>query len=127
MKIQHNLPILIILLSAPSRAPQNVSIKSKESHDQLELSWDLVSLEFVHGDLKGYKILYTYVSTGGRTIGIPVRKEAKTHPYQRKLVLKNLVSNSVYTLEILAVNEYGDGIKSSAVIGGLYSLMIYLP
>ena len=106
------------LLLAPSRAPQNATVKNKASHDRLEVSWNSVPLEFVHGDLKGYKVFYTLASTGGKIISPVKKREVKTHPYERKAVLKNLVPNSVYKLQILAINEHGEGIKSKAISGG---------
>ena len=78
-----------------------------------------MSLEFIHGDFKGYKILYTCISTDGKAISPVSKKEVKTHPYQRKLVLRNLVPNSVYMFQVLAMNEHGDGERSKPIYGGL--------
>ena len=104
----------------PTKSPSNLKVRNKTSHNSIDAEWDYLSLEYVHGDLKGYKVLYKPVEIDSSIVISGTWKEVVVHPFRRKTTLTGLTSNSKYLVQVLAMNEYGDGIGSSHIQGGMW-------
>ena len=109
--------------SAPTKAPGNISIDSYIGHNLLEVNWGHIASEYLHGDLKGYKVTYTLAKTGVTTI-IAAAKYKIVHPSLTKVTLTNLQPNSVYAVMVLAFNDEGDGVQSSSYSGCKYNVVL---
>ena len=103
---------------APSQAPPNIRILSKITHNTLKVSWDSIPQEYVHGDLKGYKVHYKRSMQSDKPFSPDSFEIETTHPFETAVTLKNLIPNSKYRVFVLASNENGDGVQSLEVIGG---------
>ena len=103
----------------PTKSPSNLKVHNKTSHNSINIEWDYLPLEYVYGDLKGYKVLYKLVEIDSTTVISSTYKEVIVHPFIRKTTLAGLTSNSKYLVQVLAMNEYGDGVGSSYIQGGM--------
>ena len=108
-----------ILLAAPSKSPENVTINDKTSHNQLGLSWNSITPAYVHGDLLGYKVLYTLTKIAGNAIVVQTTKVKIVHPSLNTVIITGLEANAQYSFQVLAFNAYGDGVASAKDYGGM--------
>ena len=104
---------------APTRPPPNFKVISRTSHDFISLEWNYLSLEYVHGDLKGYKVIYRALVIDSQNVLSPKYDFVVVHPFKRKLTIGGLHSNSKYSFQLLAMNEHGDGVASHEIQGGM--------
>lgn len=107
-----------ILLLAPTQAPDNVTVDSLIGHKTLKVTWKHIALQYVHGDLTGYKVIYTLKKIAGRVIIQTVTKIKIVHPSVVEVLLTDLEPNAIYDVHVLAFNNHGDGKMSNSVIGG---------
>ena len=87
-------------------------------HDTMRITWSHIKLQYVHGDLQGYKITFKLLKIGGQSIVTAKPSIKIIHPSKVETTLTGLEANSKYVIAILAYNEYGNGISSSAMVGG---------
>ena len=96
----------------------------------MNVSWKPPDAEYIHGDLKGYKIIYKLKKTSGKTIVVEETKTITVHPSLNKVKLTDLQSNSQYQVFVQAFNEIGDGVISGGYFGGnpreIFLLLYYL-
>lgn len=104
---------------APSKAPENVTVQSFMAHDTMRITWKQIESQYVHGDLKGYKIISKLLKIGGQSKVTAKSRVKMIHPSMVETTLTGLEANSKYSIVILAYNEYGDGITSSEIVGGM--------
>ena len=106
----------LICFLVPTAAPSNVKVLDGRNHDRLFVQWDPIPPNHINGDLGGYKVLYSLLSD----TAVVSQKSFKisTHPSVNSATLTDLLSGSVYSIEVLAYNEVGDGIKSKSLRGG---------
>ena len=109
---------------APSKAPENVTIHSFMGHDTMRITWSHIKSQYVHGDLQGYKITFKLLKIGGQSIVTAKHSMKIIHPSKVETALTGLEANSEYAIAILAYNEYGNGITSSAMVGGRLNTQI---
>lgn len=89
------------------------------AHDTMRITWKQIESQYVHGDLKGYKIISKLLKIGGQSKVTAKSRVKMIHPSMVETTLTGLEANSKYSIVILAYNEYGDGITSSEIVGGM--------
>ena len=114
-----------VLLAAPSRSPENVTIDDKTSHNQLRLSWNRILPTYVHGDLLGYKVLYTLTKIAGNAVVVQTTKVKTMHPSLNTVIINGLKANAQYSIQVLAFNAYGDGVASDKSYGGMGAELLF--
>ena len=112
-----------VLFLAPTRAPENLTVVSFIGHEQLKITWNHIKLQYVHGDLKGYKIIYTLKKVAGKVIIQEVKQIKIVHPSVAQVLLTDLEPNAQYDVRVLAFNDYGEGKMSNSTIGGISRLI----
>eukprot|EP00794_Sanderia_malayensis_P015286 gene15286-16863_t len=105
------------LASVPSRAPSNVRVHSKIDYKSIDVTWTPISMDYVHGDLKGYKVVYKLVKAAETDVIASSVVTRLVHPSLARVTLPNLQPNAKYAIRVLAVNEHGDGVSSSKFYG----------
>ncbi|RMX41265.1 hypothetical protein pdam_00012375, partial [Pocillopora damicornis] len=93
----------------PSRPPQNLWANNISS-TALNITWNPVPTGFVHGILRGYRVLYKETnkpSAPFTKITVP--------PRVRKIVLKDLKKFTNYSIMVLAFTIKGDGAQSPTI------------
>ena len=76
-------------------------------------------LAYVHGDLLGYKVLYTLTKIAGSAIVVQTTKVKTVHPSLNTVIITGLEANAQYSFQVLAFNAYGDGVSSKKYYGGM--------
>ena len=91
---------------------------NKTSTDKINVQFTSIPVNKIHGYLKGYRIEYRLHVTGtGSKLNNPILF-VMVNPYKKSVTLKQLMPNSVYTVQVMAVNEHGAGVKSQVIYGG---------
>lgn len=97
--------------AAPSRAPTILRVSTTRGTSKIFVSWRPVPSSFVHGQLRGFRILIVKLDTS--------RFEKQivnlTNPNATSVELTNLEPLTNYSLSVLAFNENGDGPPGRAV------------
>ena len=106
------------IYTAPSQPPPDVNVGTIKQHGMIQVSWNQIPSRFIHGDLIGYKVLYTAVKIGSKDIPAKSTQVITTHPKVTNVTLLKLPPNTVYRIEVLAINENGDGKKSEGFLQG---------
>uniref|UniRef100_A0A7M5X8J7 Uncharacterized protein n=2 Tax=Clytia hemisphaerica TaxID=252671 RepID=A0A7M5X8J7_9CNID len=101
--------------SAPTAAPQNIYISSIKTHTQLTMHWSPPPADQIHGDLLSYKIKVFPIKSGADVYINPKVDVYDLHPSLNSLTLKFLDSNTFYNFEIMAVNQFGEGVSDQVV------------
>ena len=86
---------------------------------RIELSWQPVLQEFVHGHLLGYKVQYQLTKESGRTKANQVERVFKLGPSAGIYVVERLKAFAVYRFRVAAFNSKGTGAFSEYVEAGL--------
>ena len=110
---------------APSKAPEKITIDSLISHNSIHVSWQALDAAYIHGDLKGYKVLYSLKRIGGKAMVIEKTETVDVHPSLNKIKLNGLQSNAQYKIQVQAFNENGEGAMSKAYFGGKFVILPY--
>jgi hypothetical protein len=100
--------IKMVIFSAPSRAPVIVQVHAT-GPSKISLAWRPVPLPFIHGQLRGFRILINKLGQEGEQIENTTRPDVKSIEYDNLQPLTN------YSLSVLAFNENGDGPSSCSV------------
>ena len=88
-------------------------------HDKIRVSWGHILPKYVHGDLLGYKVVYTLIKIAGKTI-VQSKTDVKVvHPSITNVTIAGLQANAQYVFQILAFNAYGDGVRTTISYGGV--------
>ncbi|XP_066928820.1 uncharacterized protein [Clytia hemisphaerica] len=101
--------------SAPSAPPANIYISSIKTHTQLTVHWSSPPADQIHGDLLSYKIKVFPIKSGANVYINPKVDVYDLHPSLNSLTLKFLDSNTFYNFEIMAVNQFGEGVSDQVV------------
>lgn len=104
---------LCYVLIAPSAPPQNISVDVIKTHNTLTLRWLMPPSDKIHGDLTGYKIMYTMRNRGTTLITDASTDHVVVHPSFTEYTLSSLSPNTKYEIDILAMNEVGDGVSAT--------------
>ncbi|XP_057300471.1 uncharacterized protein LOC130632586 isoform X2 [Hydractinia symbiolongicarpus] len=99
--------------SPPSAPPQNISVDVIKTHNTLTLRWLMPPSDKIHGDLTGYKIMYTMRNRGTTLITDASTDHVVVHPSFTEYTLRSLSPNTKYEIDILAMNEVGDGVSAT--------------
>ena len=105
----HSLEMKLPLSSVPSRPPQNLWANNISS-TALNITWNPVPTGFVHGILRGYRVLYKETnkpSAPYTKITVPSRV--------RNIVIKDLKKFTNYSIMVLAFTIKGDGAQSPTI------------
>ena len=81
-------------------------------------------MDFIHGILKGYRIEYRAIKIGFEWKSNSPIQHVMVNPFYIKTTIKNLLPNTVYEIQVMAVNEHGIGAKSHIFYGGNIFLLI---
>ena len=95
--------IFILIIIAPTSSPPNFIAMKNRTHDSLDVRWKPLATQTTRGDLTGYKL--TWFRKGGDSH----KASVTLHPSLTKYHLKSLQANTLYTLQLQAVNENGEG------------------
>ena len=105
--------------TAPSVAPGNATCLNNTSPNSITVTYDPVPLDFIHGILKGYRIEYRAIKVGYNWESSKYSVQfVMVNPFYIKTTIKNLMPNTVYEIQVMAVNEHGIGVKSQVFYGG---------
>ena len=104
---------------APSAPPENIYISSIKTHTQLTIHWSPPPPDKIHGDLLSYKIKVFPIKSGADVYIDPKVDVYDLHPSLNSLTLKFLDANTFYDFEIMAVNQFGEGV-SEKIVGSEY-------
>ena len=110
---------------APSKAPEKITIDSLISHNSIHVSWQALDAAYIHGDLKGYKVLYSLNRIGGKVMVLEKTETVDVHPSLNEVKLSGLQANAQYKIQVQAFNEIGNGAMSNAYFGGKVILLPY--
>ena len=99
--------------------PANILCTNKTSVNSINISFNAVPLKYIHGYLKGYRIQYRLLRIGLSKTTQSSTKSILISPFKNKWTLSSLSSNSVYAIQVMAVNEHGDGVKSPITYAGV--------
>ena len=89
------------------------------------MSWQALDTAYIHGDLKGYRVLYSLKKVGGKTVVIEETKTIILHPSLTAINLTGLQTNAQYQIQVQAFNENGNGAMSKAHFGGKATLLSF--
>ncbi|XP_066925678.1 uncharacterized protein [Clytia hemisphaerica] len=101
--------------SAPSAPPQNIYISSIKTQSQLTIHWSPPPPDRIHGDLLAYKLKVFAMKTGADVYIDPKVDVYDLHPGFTSYTLRFLTTNTFYSFEILAVNQFGEGVSDEVV------------
>lgn len=102
-------PNTFLFLAVPSLPPQNLWANNISS-TALRVTWNPVPTGFVHGILRGYKLLYRKCSE----VSVPYREIALS-PAHRFKEIDDLQKFTYYEIRILAFTIKGNGAQSPQV------------
>ena len=111
-------------MTAPSVAPGNATCWNKTSPNKITVAYDSVPMDLIHGILKGYRIEYRVIKIGYEWKSNYPLQYVMVNPFYIKTTIKNLLPNTVYEIQVMAVNEYGIGAKSHIFYGGNLFVLI---
>ena len=101
-------------------APANATCWNKASPNSITVAYDPVPLAFIHGILKGYRIEYRVTKIGYEWKSNYGVQSMMVNPFHIRATIKNLSPNTVYEIQVMAVNEHGIGVKSQVLYGGIH-------
>ena len=111
-------------VTAPSVAPENATCWNKTSPNKITIAYDPVPMDFIHGILKGYRIEYRAIKIGFEWKSNYPLQHVMVSPFYIKTTIRNLSPNTVYEIQVMAVNEHGIGAKSQIFYGGNLFLLV---
>jgi hypothetical protein len=119
LNIFKNISVLV-----PSRAPTNLRVVNRTSSTSLQLSWDPVSQDYIHGILTGYTVRYQAIEEGAGVRITESRFSTLNVPaHVNSVEIRNLASYTRYKLTMFAKTKVGNGVFSKAVVGGMLKLV----
>lgn len=95
--------------TTPTSPPQNFTIHTVKSHESFFLSWEMPPLHDIHGDLLSYKISYKEFRVDSTLLEDTTDETLLLHSFVTNTTLTRLSPNTEYSVQVLAVNQYGDG------------------
>lgn len=109
--------ILYLSYLVPSKAPVNVTAMNFTSHRSINVSWHPIPHGFVHGILRGYRVLYKKVMVQDEEwSGIQVNYTVG--PQNLSTMIEELDNYAVYQIQVLGFTIKGDGVISQPVYAG---------
>ncbi|XP_022795623.1 uncharacterized protein LOC111334195 isoform X1 [Stylophora pistillata] len=101
----------------PSQSPVNVQAMNKTSPTKIQVQWKPIPDTFyVHGILRGYRVLYRAVAIGDETPDEQMQTKVVTVSRSSLFAdLENLDAYTRYEIEVLAFTIKGDGVKSEPI------------
>ena len=95
--------------TAPSAAPNSVDV-SEVTSSSITVQWGAVPCIHRNGDITGYSVQYREVGSGNIQ-NVSVSGDSIT-----EATISNLISSTIYTIEVAAVNSEGIGQVSYPLI-----------
>lgn len=118
------MPLLFYQI-APTAPPENIRIDGKKTHDTLTIHWEPPVNTKIHGDLIKYSVSYQMVSISGSQLSSSVQLQNVTvHGTLKSVMLSELKPYTMYEIKVSAVNQYGIGVYSSVITGGMDKISI---
>ncbi|XP_031569306.1 protein sidekick-2-like [Actinia tenebrosa] len=98
----------------PSKSPVNVTAMNFTSHRSINVSWHPIPHGFVHGILRGYRVLYKKVMMQDEEwSGIQVNYTVQSQSLST--MIEDLDNYAVYQIQVLGFTIKGDGVISQSV------------
>ncbi|GAB6020910.1 hypothetical protein CHUAL_003555 [Chamberlinius hualienensis] len=95
----------------PSRPPMAIDC-SPTSSQTIVVNWDQPQEAYIHGILRGYKVLYWTADTRNGAVAASLSIQNTT---DIKVTLRNLLQFANYSIQVLAYTFAGDGIASKPI------------
>lgn len=96
----------IFHFTVPSHPPLNITAHNTSS-TSINVTWDTIPTQFIHGILLGYKVFYKKTSAPSSQ-GIFVTRK----PDQSHVILSGLEKFTEYCIQLVGFTRIGDGNKS---------------
>ena len=109
--------VLLLFTTAPSQAPQNVSVTAVDSTTLL-VTWRPVPIEYLHGKLDKYIVKYRSETDSGYT-------DHEVRPPVENATLTGLRQQTEYSVQVLAFTVKA-GVLSEAVNGSTKGIYVSL-
>ena len=109
--------ILILYFVVPSKAPVDLGVVNSSGPYSIIVSWKPVPDCFVHGILRGYRVLYKLLTIAEES----VQAETVIKTTDEKTLtttLEGLENYGVYDIRVLAFTIKGDGAVSQSIAAG---------
>ena len=95
--------MFIFIITAPTSSPPNFTALKNRTHDSLDVQWKPLATNITRGDLTGYKLTWFGKESDSHKASVTL------HPSLTKYQLNSLQTNTLYILQLQAVNENGEG------------------
>ncbi|XP_068752195.1 uncharacterized protein [Montipora capricornis] len=100
---------------APGRPPENVSAANRTTPTMIPVSWQPISKEYyVHGILRGYIVTYRAVKNPNEELEEKA-KHVRVGPSNRSVELQHLSSFTIYSIQVRAFTDKGNGTPSEVI------------
>jgi hypothetical protein len=113
--------MLYISYLVPSKAPVNLTAKNFTSHNSINVSWYPIPHGFVHGILRGYRVLYKKVRLQDEGCD-GIQMNYTVEPLFLSTMIEHLDNYAVYRIQVLGFTIKGDGVISQSIYAGMYTL-----
>lgn len=124
-KLEHNTSLLYSLV--PSQPPEALVTIDRTSPRSLNVTWNPVPQEFMHGTLTGYTVTYQRMKVGDITREEEPVKSVPVGPNVTSKLLTDLDPYVQYKVSVSASTAKGEGPKTFAFGGrNFFSLVVGL-
>lgn len=93
----------ILIFTAPTSEPPNFTASTNRTHHSLDVQWKRLATNTTRGDLTGYKLTWFKKEDDSYKVSVTL------HPSLTNYRLNALQANTLYTLQLQAVNQNGEG------------------